>query len=264
MQSPINQPICFVGFFTKAGYWYDPVSPVTATIRRRRADTGAAEGIATGVVATSVGHGVFVVEYTPAVAGVYSTVFETADTDATPRAVVSTWIVGGIVFDQLALINALSSEPDPDAFAPFSAALGAQTDVRFLQPFALAGVSIAAWTQLVFTIKTNADTDEDADALLVLRATNPPDSTDGIIWHRGKVVAFGDPLQTAGGITVSATSPDATFSILLSAVGMNLPPTLDVAPDNYEIDVWVGGDKRQIAAGDFSVGQSVRRSVVAP
>jgi hypothetical protein len=170
---------------------------------------------------------------------------------------------------QAAKINALSTtEPDPDSFSQFNVPLVAETDVRFSQPLSMPGRDITGWASLTFTVKRLPDNDLDSDAILTVRVSNPAaPATDGILVHRGRPVDPADALRTAGTVVVGSVSPDTTVTPILTAVGMDVPPSPENEPYTYEINVWraaTGGDKEQIGKAEFSVTQSVRRSAGVP
>jgi hypothetical protein len=142
---------------------------------------------------------------------------------------------------------------------------GADTAVYWSQAFIGAGQDITGWTRLVFTLKDNPAADDDGDALLTVRLSNPAATgTDGILVHNRRDVPAADSLRPAGIITVEAMNPAQVRATLLPAA-LQLPPSPDNLPYSFEWNWWDGaGIKHQIGRGDFSLARSVRRGVVAP
>jgi hypothetical protein len=123
---------------------------------------------------------------------------------------------------------------------------------------------IGAWTGAAFTIKRSTD-DDDSEALLTLRVSNPASvGTDGIVWHRGRGVAGGDALRTAGVLAIAQTAPALIFDVQISALGMDLPPCKANEKFAYEFNLFQNGDKEQTAKGSIVISQSVRRAIALP
>lgn len=264
----IGQPITFIAFFSIGGVGTAGL-PIKVDVIRINTD-GSVSPVVTDEDANNSGGGFY--SFTVAdtdIAGQYCAKFRDTGGTADQLQFPAVWYVGmgwaQYVYQQAQRIAATSAPAAPESFSAFDGALKAETDCRFTPPpFRLEGFSIAGWTKLVFTIKESAANDDDPEALLVVRLSNPPNAgTDGILIHNRNVIGAGDAIRTKAALSVSETDPDATFSIVAEAEALNLPPSPDNAPFSYEVDVWYPG-KEQIAKGEFAIRRSLRRNPVAP
>jgi hypothetical protein len=273
MYQRLGQPIYFAAQFTAGGVPADP-SNGTVLVSVDRIDnadgsideqvtdanaTGIALGLASYVHANTVLPGTYVARFRVNAPEMDSPIVVFAP---------QTWIVGADWFEllwiKLPQIAALGVENIPNVPAPFSAQLAAETDVRFSQSVSITGYPVGAWTGAAFTIKRSTD-DDDSEALLTLRVSNPASvGTDGIVWHRGRGVAGGDALRTAGVLAIAQTAPALIFDVQISALGMDLPPCKANEKFAYEFNLFQNGDKEQTAKGSIVISQSVRRAIALP
>lgn len=127
--------------------------------------------------------------------------------------------------------------------------------------FSLEGLDSTGWDTFVFTVKRKAVDDEDAQAVLTVRVTDPADPEDGTIVWRGKESA-NDPVAA---LAVTAEAPDTELTLTLSSGAADLPPVLEPGQEyDYEIVRWIGGDKRYVARGQLTVTRSVFRGYSPP
>lgn len=142
--------------------------------------------------------------------------------------------------------------------------VSATTGVHYEKSFLISGLDATDWEQFVFTLKRDKDTDEDSEAMLTVRVSNPADgATDGLLIKNGKPV---DPLTSVRGdaeIIVNTVSPDTSVTLILDAAAMDLPPS-GTDPFDFEIVYWVGGEKMPFASGGFTIKRSARRAIAAP
>lgn len=138
-------------------------------------------------------------------------------------------------------------------------ALEAAAGNYWRREFTASGFDSTGWTEMVFAIKKDADTDPDEDALVLVRVTNPGDGSDGLLTLNGRA-ADDDDLAT---ISVSATSPNTVVTVTLQAGALQIEPS-GTQPFDYELVMWVDDKKEQIGKGDFTVTRSVVRASEAP
>jgi hypothetical protein len=169
----------------------------------------------------------------------------------------------------ISLLNSLlsaasSSLPSLGAIAVFDPMI-VETGADWEQSFIANGQDISGWEQITLTVKRNAD-ESDGESLLAIRITNPTSAlTDGLRIHNGNVIPVGDDMQGGAQIAVGSVSPNATFSISASAVIMDLPPSPENLPFEYEWHWWNGaGVKRSLGRGEITFVRSVYRSITAP
>jgi hypothetical protein len=273
MYQRLGQPIYFAAQFTAGGVPADPSNgTVLVSVDRIDAD-GTIDEQVTDANASGIALGLAsYVHANTALPGTYVARFRTTagapEIDNPVMFADQSWVVGADWFEllwiKLPQIAALGVENIPNVPAPFSAQLAAETDVRFSQSVSITGYPVGAWTGAAFTIKRSTD-DDDSEALLTLRVSNPASvGTDGIVWHRGRGVAGGDALRTAGVLAVAQTAPALIYDVHISALGMDLPPCKANEKFAYEFNLFQNGDKEQTAKGSIVISQSVRRAIVLP
>jgi hypothetical protein len=263
---PLNNAVPFYAFFTankvgKAGI------AVTVDVYR-----GAAQIVA-GAAATEVGGGLYRyilagVSATPAEA--YSAVFKTADATVDAQHIPALQIVGEGIAAQLAAIQAQTNlisaivPAIPATSAPVTDPLAAETGVYWSQ-LLTSTRDLTGWTKATFTLKESAAADDDSEALLTVRVSNPPDAaTDGILIHARRVVAAAEAMRTKGSVAIETLNP-ASARVTLQPDALALQPSEPDSPYNYEVDYWLAdGHKRQLGKGDFTLNRSVRRATAAP
>jgi hypothetical protein len=266
----LGQPIIFTAQFSSGGLPYDPAAAVLVTVFRITS-AGALVKITDDepiTLPTDGGMAAYLETQTD-VAGSYVARFRCTDAalDEQMLRAQQTWQIGLDVIElaaaQLPKIGGTSAAAAPgtiDAGSPVTAV----TSSRFEQIFNLSGTAIAGWSKIIFTVKRSLD-DSDADALLLVRATNPVDAaTDGILIFMGKPVLVADPLRLAGLLVALATSPDSSVKLILTAGAMVLPTAPVNVPFVYEINYYAGGDKIYYMAGELTLIQSARRSIAIP
>lgn len=140
--------------------------------------------------------------------------------------------------------------------------LSAQTSTRF-KTILSSTVVFTGYTALALTIKRDAKRDEDEDALVVIRISNPAvGGTDGIKIFNGRMVDNADAMRLKYTMVPAA---DNQITITIDADAMQIPPSPESAPWDYEIDYWdAGGKKIQWAQGKIGVGRSGRRATSIP
>jgi hypothetical protein len=166
---------------------------------------------------------------------------------------------------QTALIGAAPVSFAPDSGGAFDP-VAVQSAVYWSLPFLATGLNTTGWTRFAFTVKRNPDAEDDAEALLSVKVTNPADAAnDGILVYNRRAVAPADAMRTKGGITIEATNPNTIARVTLLPEALVVPPSPSSDPYTFEIDYWLAdGIKRQLGRGDFAVKRSVRRGTGAP
>lgn len=159
-----------------------------------------------------------------------------------------------------------SSSTSPADVGSAYDAVTVDTAVYWSQAFVSPAHDVTGWARMAFTVKRNAETDDDSDALLTVRASNPAaPATDGVLTFNRRAIATDDPIRGMGAIAVEALAPDARARVTLNPGVTALPPSPTNEPYVFEIDVWDGGGvKRELGRGEFGVRRSVRRAVAAP
>lgn len=154
----------------------------------------------------------------------------------------------------------------PATSGPVSDAIGAETVVYWSHLFTAPGVDITGWTFATFTVKSDPNSDEDKDALIAVRVSNPAAAaSDGVKVHNGVAVALADAMRGRGIVTVESAAPDASIRVTLQPDALRLPPSPSGTPYTYEVDYWgADGHKRQLGKGGFELVRSVRRGAPAP
>lgn len=132
-------------------------------------------------------------------------------------------------------------------------------DANWTQTITITGMVSTGWTQMVLTIKADANADSDAAALAMVRVSNPGVGGDGILVSKGAPAA--DPTQAS--IVVNTITPDTQVTWNLSAAAMDLPASA-TPPYSWELARWKGAVKDIIAGGKLVVKRSVRRATTAP
>lgn len=147
---------------------------------------------------------------------------------------------------------------------PVTTALSVPGFARWSQGFTATGNAASDWLQFAFTIKTDPERDSDAEALLVVRITNPAASgTDGLLVQNRQAVPTAN--RTRASITVASVTPDTTVTVTANADAMQLPPSPSGKPYRYELTRWSTAKGKEILGlGNFTVTRSVRRLTAAP
>ena len=139
----------------------------------------------------------------------------------------------------------------------------AQQSSRWDASWTANGLTSTDWTHFVLTVKADPATDADADALLVVRVTNPADAaTDGALVRNRVAVPTAD--RAMASLTVSSTTPNTTVVLAAKAEAMQLPAS-DAAAYRYELTRWTTSKGKQVvAAGDLVLERTLRRATVQP
>lgn len=138
--------------------------------------------------------------------------------------------------------------------------LDLKANYRFELNLDAEGWDASSWTKYVFTIKSDADADDDDNALVMVRETNPGDGTDGLLVHKGRPASD----ATLGSLTVDTSVANHTaVNIVIAAGAMNLQPS-GSKKYAWEVTEYKGTEKRIFADGKLTLRQSVRRKSTAP
>ena len=166
-------------------------------------------------------------------------------------------------FDTAWLTSATAGELDQTP-RPLSGDLEAVQYARWQQTWQGIGLDSTGWEAYTLTIKEDADTDDDDDALLTVRVSNPADgANDGLLrLNRGKVPVSDQTLAT---LTVVPSGGDTTVSVDVRAAALGLLAGGTEKPWSYQIDRWMaGGGKETVGSGTLVVLQAVRRGTGTP
>ena len=148
---------------------------------------------------------------------------------------------------------------------PLSGDLEAVQYARWRQTWQGIGLDSTGWEAYTLTIKEDADKDDDDDALLTVRVSNPADATnDGLLrLNRCKVPTADQGLAT---LTVTPSGADTTVSVDVKAAALGLLAGGTEKPWGYQIDRWMsgGGGKETVGSGTLAVLQAVRRGTDKP
>lgn len=254
--------------FTRGGVPADDLKSggtITATLFTN----GVAGGMILPAGITFVGKGVYRINATAVAYGDLFVVFETTDVTVDRRSLktettrIREWLE--TIYVKSALIAGVSVGGSTPAYASFNTALEAPTAVRWEKTFDLSNFASDTWQAWAFTVKANADADDDASALLAIKKSNPAQAgLDGIVTFNRRGVANTETLRLEGAINVLTSTPSTMVNVVLTAVATDLPPSEDSDPYAWELDLWRGNDKERIGYGTFAMPRSVRRETTAP
>jgi hypothetical protein len=170
---------------------------------------------------------------------------------------------GTPVFDSFAVnpdgIVLASGTSLTSAPVPIGQDLTIGTSDYWQQAFTATVLVSTGWTKFTFTIKRDPEQDQDSEALLLARVTNPAAGSDGLLTLNGQPAVD----ATLATIAVGSITPDTTVTVTLQAGALVIPPSGD-KPYTYELTRWISGRKERIATGSMTVERTVIRAVAAP
>ena len=132
----------------------------------------------------------------------------------------------------------------------------------FERSFLITGTDSAGWTRFVFTIKNDADSDADAESLIMVKVSNAPDAVnDGLNTLNRQVYAT----HADGTLAVTSVAGVSTTVVLtLAAAGLNIPPSPSSTTYRWELTRYIGTKKEQLGTGRFTAARGVWRGAVQP
>jgi hypothetical protein len=157
--------------------------------------------------------------------------------------------------------NKLVGVAPADVPVPISDPVSAYVNSYFQREFIVTGGSYAdsTFTAVTFAIKRSRDNDDDSQALVMIRKSNPPAGGDGMIRLNGATPA----VATNGSLAVTGVTGGLSIVVTIQPAGLTIPPSGDTAYQ-YEIARWKGLAKEITATGDFTALQSVVRNPAVP
>lgn len=139
-----------------------------------------------------------------------------------------------------------------------NAEIPATIDYPFAFSWTYKGYNASAWTQVIWTVKTNPS-DADSAAVLAIKITNPGSGSDGLIAQNGtppvSPVVKGDGVLTVTTGTNAVGQPYVTITVAINARGMEVAAIEDAF---WGLAIYLSGVKQApLDGGRFYLSQGL-------